>query len=813
MTDSTAFCAFTGLTLEEASGEGWKVALHPDDQAQVMADWNKAIATRQLYRRQHRIRRVDGQYRLMLAQAYPVPDADGIVREWVGVDTDITLLQELHAEVQSSQEEFKATFEQAAVGMAHIQINDGRLLRANQKLCEILGYTQEELLGHTFQEITYSPDLDVNMALFDRMLAGELATYTLEKRYVRKDGSLVWANLTASFKRDKAGNPEYGIAVVEDISLRKAAEEALRKSERLQRQLVKSKSKLEEQLRARAQELEAIFASLGEGLMVIGSNGQIMQANPAYKTLVGWPDESAFYTLSLEERLHTLNIRDDQGQPLSLEHMLTAQLLLGKTASSEQILRRRDGRDVNVSVRGAPLTDATGKVTGGVILLDDVTERHQLEQQKQEALTTLLRMAELLVQQPGEREEQQPLLVGRLLAELACSLLDCPMAIIITFDPQMLSMRVLATVGYPSALEEYLNKLMTSWLHTPADLADIARLLAGETLVLDVTQPPYQEFAVPVEVRQALVAPMHLQGQLIGCVVFNPHEQEQTFTKPQIALAGATAQLVGLVVERDRLLREREEARASALALQETNRQLDTFLGMASHELRTPLASLKLSIQMIRRSFEQALSDQLLTAESHVVATFLPRLMMAERHVWRLERLVKDLLHATRIKEGKLELRMEQANLGSLVEEVVAEQRQLAPDRLIDLHMPTDQLFEVRADSDRIRQAMTNYLSNALRYSPETTPVLVGMEQREKEAYVWVSDQGPGIPPEEQEHLWERFHQVPGIWEQGGPRGGLGLGLYVTKMVIERHGGQVGVISAPGCGSTFWFTLPLSHAS
>src|SRR6185437_10399962 len=154
--------------------------------------WKAAIASGRPYRHEHRARRADGQYRLMLVQAYPVQDGDGVVQEWVGVDTDITLLGELRADVQAHQEEFQATFAQAAVGIAHVSLNDGRILRANQKFGEILGSAPEEVQRHTFQELTYPQDLDTNLTLLEQLLAGAISTYTLEKRYIRKDGSLVW---------------------------------------------------------------------------------------------------------------------------------------------------------------------------------------------------------------------------------------------------------------------------------------------------------------------------------------------------------------------------------------------------------------------------------------------------------------------------------------------------------------------------------------------------------------------------------------------------------------------------------------------
>jgi hypothetical protein len=116
----------------------------------------------------------------------------------------------------------------------------------------------------------------------------------------------------------------------------------------------------------------------------------------------------------------------------------------------------------------------------------------------------------------------------------------------------------------------------------------------------------------------------------------------------------------------------------------------------------------------------------------------------------------------------------------------------------------------VIADADRIRQVVANYLSNALKYSPEDRPVVVGIEVDDREARVWVRDEGLGLPTEEQEQIWERFHQATGIAVQSGSGIGLGLGLYICRTIIERHHGHVGVESAPGRGSTFWFTVPLA---
>ncbi|MBV9117284.1 MAG: PAS domain S-box protein, partial [Acetobacteraceae bacterium] len=132
--------------------------------------------------------------------------------------------------LRESEARFRATFEQAAVGIAHVGL-DGRWLRVNTRLCEKLGYPREELLTKTFQDLTHPDDLDTDLACVRQMLDGEIASYALEKRCFRKDGSVLWINLTVALAHDADGAAQYFISVVEDISLRRRAEDAARDSE------------------------------------------------------------------------------------------------------------------------------------------------------------------------------------------------------------------------------------------------------------------------------------------------------------------------------------------------------------------------------------------------------------------------------------------------------------------------------------------------------------------------------------------------------------------------------------------------------
>lgn len=137
--------------------------------------------------------------------------------------------------LKTSEKRFRATFEQAAVGIAHVS-PEGHFLRINQKFCDIVGYSREEMQARTFQDITHPDDLDIDVKKKKQLLSGEIDTYAMEKRYVCKNGELVWVHLTDSLVRNEAGQPQWFVAIVKDISERKQAEEDLRVSkERFQK--------------------------------------------------------------------------------------------------------------------------------------------------------------------------------------------------------------------------------------------------------------------------------------------------------------------------------------------------------------------------------------------------------------------------------------------------------------------------------------------------------------------------------------------------------------------------------------------------
>ncbi|MBD2127764.1 PAS domain S-box protein [Microcoleus sp. ZQ-A2] len=225
-----------GYTMEEMLGRSL---------FDFMDEESRAIASAYIERRRQGIqerhdfkfRRKDGSDLWALVSATPILDSTG---QFVGVlrmITDISDRKRVEKALRESEQRFRATFDQAAVGIAHVGL-EGKFLRINQKFCDLVGYTQEEMLTRSFQNITHPDDLEVHLTYLDQMLSGEIQTYSLEKRYMTRTGEIVWVNLTVSLRRRSSGEPKYFIKVVQDISaiykelrLREQAEAALRQSE------------------------------------------------------------------------------------------------------------------------------------------------------------------------------------------------------------------------------------------------------------------------------------------------------------------------------------------------------------------------------------------------------------------------------------------------------------------------------------------------------------------------------------------------------------------------------------------------------
>jgi len=228
----------------------------------------------------------------------------------------------------------------------------------------------------------------------------------------------------------------------------------------------------------------------------------------------------------------------------------------------------------------------------------------------------------------------------------------------------------------------------------------------------------------------------------------------------------------------------------------ELERQKDDFIAVASHELKTPVTSMKTYTQVLKRKFERQGDNA--AAES---------LGKIDTQINKLSSLIVDLLDATRTETGNLHLRQETFDLDTLVCEVVETTQLTTQKHKISIKGNTNAL--ISADRDRTSQVLVNFLSNAIKYSPRSSTIIVHLKATKKEVRVGVQDFGIGIPSDKIDYIFERFMRVSG--PQMETFSGLGLGLYISSEFIKRHKGTIGVESEIGDGSTFYFTIPIAN--
>ena len=224
---NTRWCELAGLSFDEALGDGWAQALHPDDAVRVAAEWEEAASAGRDSTISYRFLHRDGSVSWIEGYASAFHGAEGELVGWVGSCLDVSAYREADQALSRERELFRVAFDGAPVGMALIG-PDGRFLRVNAALCRLLGYSAGELLQHGHRQIAHPDELAADLDWIGRLFQSATTSVGGETRYLRRDGSTFWASLSASLIEDELGEPLYVIAHIEDIHERKLAEEALR---------------------------------------------------------------------------------------------------------------------------------------------------------------------------------------------------------------------------------------------------------------------------------------------------------------------------------------------------------------------------------------------------------------------------------------------------------------------------------------------------------------------------------------------------------------------------------------------------------
>lgn len=275
--------------------DDWQAKIHPEDVDRLyraLSDYG--LGATDQFELEYRMFHKDGTIRWFLSRGSATKRDKLLPDRLIGSSTDITDRKVIEEALSESNQRFRSIFNQAAIGIAQVSLN-GQYLQVNQKLCEILGYPERELLGKNFLQFVYNEDVEKGKQQIKAMSTGEISTYSFEQRYLNQNRQVVWTNLTVSVVRDVTGKPKYFIQVVQDISDRRKAELALEYSERRYRAIVEDQTEL-------------VCRFFPDGTLIFVNDAYANYVNQSYSKLIG---TSYFAFLSDAEReLHQQTLRE-----------------------------------------------------------------------------------------------------------------------------------------------------------------------------------------------------------------------------------------------------------------------------------------------------------------------------------------------------------------------------------------------------------------------------------------------------------------------------------------------------------------------
>jgi PAS domain S-box-containing protein len=346
--------AMGAATIEELVGKS-DFDFHPPELAAQYYDDEQAVieSGQALINREEVVTDASGAERRLLSIKVPLRDGDNKIQGLVGIGRDVTELKRAEEALRESEERFRRAFDDAPIGMALVGLDEG-LIQVNQALCNILGYTKEELLATTVPAITHPDDLAAEAQYKVQATGGTVPNFSMEKRYIRADGEVVWGQLSVSMVNDSQGSPLYFIGQLEDITERKRVDKALRFQKAL---------------------LEAQNEATLDGIMVVSAERQWLFHNQRLIDMWGFPKELV-HQASSEAALEWA-----KGQVVDPEQfILRNEEIFGNIdQESRDEIKHKDGRIFDRY--GAPVKSADGEYYGRVWYYRDITDRRKLEEQ------------------------------------------------------------------------------------------------------------------------------------------------------------------------------------------------------------------------------------------------------------------------------------------------------------------------------------------------------------------------------------------------------------------------------------------------
>jgi PAS domain S-box-containing protein len=659
-----------------------------------------------------------------------------------------------NAKLRESEERFRLMLDEAPIGMAIVAL-DGRFVRVNRALCQLVGYSPDELQELRFQDITHPDDLAPDLAQAERLIRREIPRMQVEKRYIRKDGGVVTVLLHTAILYRPNGLPLYFISQITDITARKRTEEALRFSE------------------AR---FSGIIAIASEAIISIDESQRITVFNDGAEKLFGYTRAEAIgapVDLLIPERYHARHHRDVE---IFMSGPSTARSM--RSRDGDLVGRRKNGEEFPVEAAISKL-QIDHSITMTVVLHDVTDQRRAQREQRFLAEAGKILSSSLDYEQTlttvGELVVRE--LANWCVIQLAESKTHPRRIRVVPDDPHLRPIveeieRLQIDPTLPHATKE-VWETRRPVVYAQLQKGDLERFAQN---------PEHLRLMLAMEPRSLMEVPLLVAGSIVGVLGFVLSRGDRRYTEHDLPLAMALADRAALAIENGRLY-------FSAL---QAMRLRDQVLGVVAHDLRNPLTLIQLQTSSLEP--KPGMPERRDPKPRQVIL----------RATERMNRLIQDLLDVSQIEAGQL--RIERASVATdlLLEDVAEAERRLATAQTLELELEIETAIpDVLGDHDRISQVLENLIGNAIKFTPAGGKIVVGARPQDHHVLFWIADTGPGITDEALEHIFDPFWQA-----KKGSRHGAGLGLPIARGIVEAHGGRIWVESTLGRGTVFYFTLP-----
>lgn len=342
---------YTGMTPEQMKGRGWIAVHHPDHVQRVVRSFDNAIRSGTNWEDTFPLRGKDGRYRWYLSRAMPIRDEKRKIIRWFGSNSDITDQRDSEERLRKNEQRLEGIFSNVAIGIIEVDSED-RIISVNNRTCEILGYSHDEMMGKSVTEITAPADRALSEEMNGRLHRGELDMFNYEKRYLRRDGSTLWVHVTVSAIRDINGKHVNSVGTVEDISQRKRYEQSLMESE---------------------QRLKGIFDNAAIGIAEVDKNDRFIAVNDRICKILGYSASEL-----LGKQVSEITAPED----LEHSHEVNHKIHIGEIDLYDYEKRyiKKDGTKMWVHVSLSAVRDQDGQHLRTIRTVEDISARKKAEE-------------------------------------------------------------------------------------------------------------------------------------------------------------------------------------------------------------------------------------------------------------------------------------------------------------------------------------------------------------------------------------------------------------------------------------------------